>query len=114
MGFGLCLDDFDSAHSHAQQLERIPFTAVRLAEHVICGAHADPARVAILQEAIDVARGLDVPVFAGGCASGEDFELLLELGCDFGQGTAIAGPMPASRLAEWAASWTPPLAEGQQ
>ena len=114
MGFGLCLDDFASAHSHAQQLERVPFTAVRLAEHVISGAGADAARVAILQEAIDVARGLDLPVVAGGCASAEDFELLLELGCDFAQGTAIAGPMPAARLAGWSTSWTPPLAEDQQ
>ena len=114
MGFGLCLDDFGSAHVSPQQLERIPLTAVRLAEHLICGAHADPARVAILHEAVDVARSVDLPVIGAGCASGEDFELLLEIGCDFGQGPVIAGPMPAARLAGWASSWSPPPIEGHR
>ena len=111
MGFGLCLDDVGGDHATAQQLERVPFTAVRLAEHVVCGAHDDPARVAMLQDAIDAARGLDLPVVGGGCATAEDFELLLELGCDFGQGELIGGPMQAARLADWAQSFTPPLAE---
>ncbi|MDX6678804.1 MAG: hypothetical protein QOE31_2856, partial [Solirubrobacteraceae bacterium] len=30
------------------------------------------------------------------------------------QGEAIAGPMPASQLAQWASSWTPPLTEDQR
>ena len=111
MGFGVCLDDFAAAHVTAEQLERIPVTAVRLAEELICGAHSDPARIAILQEAIDVARSLGLPVVGGGCETGADFELLLEVGCDFGQGAVIAGAMPASRLAGWASSWTAPLTE---
>lgn len=112
-GFGLCLDDFGGEHAAAQQLECGPFTAVRLAEDVICGAHGDPARVAILQGAIDIARRFDLPVVGGGCATASDFELLLELGCDFGQGEVIAGPMQASRLRDWARSFTPPLGADQ-
>ena len=42
MGFGVCLDDFAGAHATVGQLERIPVTAVRLAQELICGAHADP------------------------------------------------------------------------
>jgi EAL domain-containing protein (putative c-di-GMP-specific phosphodiesterase class I)/DNA-binding SARP family transcriptional activator len=113
-GFGLCLDDFGGDHAAAEQLKSGPFTAVRLAEHVICGAHGAPARVAVLQDAIDVARELELPVVGGGCATASDFELLLELGCDFGQGEVIAGPMQASRLTDWAQSFTPPLAEDQR
>ncbi|HEV2775083.1 MAG TPA: EAL domain-containing protein [Solirubrobacteraceae bacterium] len=113
-GFGLCLDDFGGDRAAAQQLESGPFTAVRLAEHVICGAHGDPTRVAVLQDAIDVARGVELPVVGGGCETAHDFELLLELGCDFGQGEVIAGAMQASRLRDWAQSFTPPLAEDQR
>ncbi len=114
MGFGLCLDHFGSAPSTAQQLDAIPLTAVRLDEHLISGAHADPARLARLQDAMDVARGLDLPVVGGGCASPGDFELLLQVGCDYGQGPVIADAMPAARLADWASSWTPPLAEDRE
>lgn len=61
-----------------------------------------------------MARRLDVPVVAGGCATGADFELLLELGCDFGQGAVVARPMAAAQVADWATSWTPPLPEDRQ
>ena len=111
MGFGVCLDDFATTHTTLGQLERVPVTAVRLAQELICGAHSNPARIAILQEAIDVARGLGLSVVGGGCETGVDFELLLEVGCDYGQGTVIGGAMPAADLADWASSWTPPLTE---
>jgi EAL domain-containing protein (putative c-di-GMP-specific phosphodiesterase class I)/two-component SAPR family response regulator len=114
MGFGLCLDDFGGARPTIEQLERMPLTAARLCEPLICGAHGDPARIAALQDAVDAARELDVSVVGWGCADAADFELLLQVGCDFGQGEAIAGPMPASQLAQWASSWTPPLTEDQR
>lgn len=114
MGFGLCLDDFSSGHTSAQLLERVPVTAVRIAQHMICGAHADPGRVADLQAAVDVARDFGVAVVGGGCSTAADFELLLQVGCDFGQGSVIAEPMQPSHLVQWARSWTPPLTEDQR
>ena len=33
---------------------------------------------------------------------------LIQLTSDIGQGYGIARPMPAERIPEWAASWSPP------
>ncbi|MEY2514923.1 MAG: hypothetical protein QOJ89_2281 [bacterium] len=111
IGFGLCLDEFVGAPASREQLERLPLTAVRLAPELVGGAYADPARIAALQETVDLARELDLPVVGAGCTTGADFELLLQVGCHYGQGVGIASPMPASRLAAWAQAWTPPMAE---
>jgi hypothetical protein len=35
-------------------------------------------------------------------------DLLLRMGCQLGQGYAIARPMPADKLPVWAATWRPP------
>jgi EAL domain-containing protein (putative c-di-GMP-specific phosphodiesterase class I)/DNA-binding SARP family transcriptional activator/AmiR/NasT family two-component response regulator len=111
MGFGLCLDDFGGGHATIEQLERIPLTAARIAQELIRDVQGDPARFAALQDAVDLARELDLPVTGAGCATAGDFERLLQVGCDFGQGDAIAAAMDAARLASWAVTWTPPLAE---
>ena len=111
IGFGLCLDEFGATQVAIEQLERLPLTVARIAPELVGGAYADPARIAALQEAVDLARELALPVVGAGCTTGADFELLLQVGCDYGQGACIASPMPAARLAAWAASWTPPMAE---
>jgi EAL domain-containing protein (putative c-di-GMP-specific phosphodiesterase class I) len=111
LGFGLCLDAFGAAAQPADQLERVPLTALRLAPHLIGDAHGDPARVAALHDAVDAAQGLGLPLVGDGCTTPEDFELLLELGCAHAQGACVAEPMTAARLPGWAARWSPPAEE---
>ena len=111
MGFGLCLDDFGTGHPTLEQLERIPLTGVRLARHLVSGARDDPARVALLQDAIDAAHGLGLPVVGDGCETAADFELLLEIGCGHGQGAFIGEPVAAGGLAGWARNWSPAVEE---
>jgi len=113
-GFGLCLDELGSRPVTAQQLDRIPLTAVRLDAQLVSGAYREPARVAVLQEWIDLAATLELPVVGNGCVAEPDFELLLQVGCAHGQGAFIAEPMAAAQLAGWAGRWSPPLAEDQR
>ncbi|HLT64032.1 MAG TPA: EAL domain-containing protein [Pseudohongiella sp.] len=45
---------------------------------------------------------------AEGVETIEQGTLLLELGCDYGQGYVIARPMPATDVATWQQQWQQP------
>ncbi|MCC6757443.1 MAG: EAL domain-containing protein, partial [Arenimonas sp.] len=46
-------------------------------------------------------------VIAEGVETAEHGRVLLELGCQLGQGYSIAKPMPASQLPDWLRTWQP-------
>ena len=108
LGFGLCLDDFGTLAEPATDLDRVPLTALRLAGHLVGDAGGDAAGGAALQDAVDAAHALDLPLVGAGCATAADFELLLELGCAHAQGAFVSDPMAAAQLPGWAARWSPP------
>jgi DNA-binding SARP family transcriptional activator/CheY-like chemotaxis protein len=105
-GYGICVDAFGSGGA---PLDRVPLTHVQLPAQLVATAAAtgDAAR---LQEAIDAARAVDVPVVAR-CARTAEFELLLRLGCSFAFGPFVAAPVPAAQLPAGLRDWTaPPVA----
>jgi EAL domain-containing protein (putative c-di-GMP-specific phosphodiesterase class I) len=111
-GFGLSVEDYGTGMIGAGALERLPLTSIKLSASLVSGAAADPQRAALLEEALERGRDRGLAVAAAGCDSAADFDLLLELGCDYAEGAFIAGPMAAADLAPWAAVWTPPTAGG--
>jgi predicted signal transduction protein with EAL and GGDEF domain len=50
---------------------------------------------------IGLARTFGCTVVAEGVESPAQARTLLDLGCDIGQGTGIAAPMPAGQVAHW-------------
>ena len=56
---------------------------------------------AIVEGVIGLARTFGCVVVAEGVESPAQARTLLELGCDIGQGTGIAAPMPAAQVAGW-------------
>lgn len=100
-GYGLCVDGFD-----ADTLERLPLTHVQLpAELVAAGAVAGDASA--LTTAVNAARVLGAPL-VGRCATADEFELLLSVGCSFAHGPFLAPAVPAAQLEQAVAEWTAP------
>ena len=77
------------------------------------GAAGDARRIAALEQALDLARGLGLVVAAAGCDSAADFGLLLQLGCRHAEGAFIADAMAGDELAAWAGRWSPPSVLGE-
>jgi EAL domain-containing protein (putative c-di-GMP-specific phosphodiesterase class I) len=57
---------------------------------------------AIVEGVIGLARTFGCVVVAEGVESPAQARTLLDMGCDIGQGTGIAAPMPAGQVAAWA------------
>ena len=66
----------------------------------------------IVRSIIDLAHNLEMRVVAEGVEDQRSLDMLVSMGCDYGQGFHIARPMPSTQLAEWLvqAPWRVPAA----
>ena len=106
--FKLSIDDFGTGYSSMEQLQRIPFSELKIDRAFVRGASEEASARAILESSVLLAKKLDMEVVAEGVETAEDWNLVAELGCDQVQGYYIAKPMPADQLYEWLGQWKMP------
>ena len=102
--FNLSIDDFGTGYSSMEQLQRIPFTELKIDRAFVRGASQDASARAILESSVSLAKKLDMKIVAEGVETEADWNLVAELGCDQVQGYYIARPMPADQLCKWLAT----------
>ncbi|MDP2030874.1 MAG: EAL domain-containing protein [Thiobacillus sp.] len=100
-GFGLSIDDFGIGYSSLEQLDRIPFTELKLDRSFVSKGTTDATALAILQGSIDMARKMALSTVAEGVETEVELELVRAMGCDYVQGYLIAKPMPTAELITW-------------
>ncbi|MXV08874.1 EAL domain-containing response regulator [Xanthomonas sp. LMG 9002] len=100
-GFGLSLDDYGTGFSSLQQLTRIPFTELKIDRIFVHDAHRSRNLRTVLESALGMAQRLGLHTVAEGIETVEDWNLLQELGCDFGQGYLLARPLGGGALHAW-------------
>ncbi len=100
-GFKLSIDDFGTGYSSMEQLQRIPFSELKLDRSFVHGAAERPAMRAILAASIDMAHKLKLTTVAEGVETQADLDLVRGLGCDLVQGWLIAKSMPVDELLVW-------------
>jgi len=109
--FILSVDDFGTGYSSLEQLQRAPFTELKIDRSFVNGAADDPSARAILKASIELAGRLNMSVVAEGVETREDWDLVAGLGCDVVQGYFVARPMPGKEFETWLAEWKGVLPE---
>ena len=99
--FNLSIDDFGTGYSSMEQLQRIPFTEFKIDRAFVHGASRDTSARAILESSVLLGKKLDMKVVAEGVENQEDWDLVVELGCDQVQGYIVSRPLPFPTLVEW-------------
>ena len=98
-GFRLAMDDFGTAYSSLVQLQRMPFSELKIdRSFVINMAHEYSCEV-IARIVIDLARDLGLKSVAEGVENEQTWEALRVMGCDAAQGHHLSHPLPADRIA---------------
>ena len=105
-GFSLSIDDFGTGYSSMQQLNRIPFSELKIDRSFVQSANNDKTRKAIIEANINLAHTLKMSTVAEGVETLEEWHLLNQLKCDMAQGFLIGKPMPAENIPEWEIQWT--------
>lgn len=100
-GFGLSIDDFGTGYSSMQQLQRAPFSELKVDQSFIRNFDTDADSRAIVKSTIELARRLGMRVVAEGIETRNIWNLLVDLGCDEAQGYYMGKPMSENDLKGW-------------
>jgi len=101
IGVRFALDDFGTGYSTLSYLKRLPVDVLKIDRSFVHHMLDDAQDRAIVEGVIGLARTFGCVVVAEGVESPAQARTLLDLGCDIGQGTGIAAPMPSAQVANW-------------
>jgi EAL domain-containing protein (putative c-di-GMP-specific phosphodiesterase class I) len=101
LGVRFALDDFGTGYSTLTYLKQLPVDVLKIDRSFVHHMLDDVQDRAIVEGVIGLARTFQCVVVAEGVESPAQARALLEMGCNIGQGTGIAAPMPASAVAHW-------------
>ena len=107
-GVGVALDDFGTGFSSLTFLRELAADTIKIDRSFVIELLDDPDRAVIVDSILGLARRFGRKVVAEGVETDDHGQLLLELGCELGQGYGIARPMPAEDVDDWVAAWQAP------
>jgi diguanylate cyclase (GGDEF)-like protein len=100
-GFRLVLDDFGIGSSSFNSLVDLPIDGLKIDHSFTASMLTDPRRCVVVGSILNLARSLDVDVVAEGVETCAQHQLLLDLGCLFGQGYLYSRPQPLDQAQIW-------------
>lgn len=100
-GVKFALDDFGTGYSSLSYLSRLPVDVLKIDQSFVRDMLEDHGDKAIVQGVIALAKAFDRQIVAEGIETEEHHRVLLEMGCNIGQGYGIAKPMPADEILLW-------------
>jgi diguanylate cyclase (GGDEF)-like protein len=101
LGVELSVDDYGTGYSSLAYLRRLPVRELKIDRGFIANVLTDDHDEVIVRSTIDLGRHLGLRVVAEGVETDRIAGRLRQLGCDLGQGTGFAAPMPISELERW-------------
>jgi diguanylate cyclase (GGDEF)-like protein/PAS domain S-box-containing protein len=101
LGVRFALDDFGTGYSTLTYLKQLPVDVLKIDRSFVHHMLDDAQDRAIVEGVIGLARTFQCVVVAEGVESPAQARTLLEMGCNIGQGTGIAAPMPAPVVSTW-------------
>jgi EAL domain-containing protein (putative c-di-GMP-specific phosphodiesterase class I) len=98
LGVSLQMDDFGTGYSSLSYLHVFPLDALKIDCSFVSRMTEGDQPLQIVRTIIELARVLGLDVVAEGIETPEQYRLLREMGCRFGQGYLFARPMTAEAV----------------
>ena len=107
IGVLFAIDDFGTGYSSLTYLKRLPASVLKIDQSFVCDMLEDPENLNILEGILSLASAFHRQVVAEGVETAEHGLMLLQLGCEIGQGFGISRPLPAAHIQDWISNWKP-------
>jgi EAL domain-containing protein (putative c-di-GMP-specific phosphodiesterase class I)/ActR/RegA family two-component response regulator len=101
-GISLAIDDFGRGYSSLEQLQRLPFSEMKIDRVFVSRMDRDAASRSIVEHCIALGHDLGLTVVAEGAETRGVWEQLQQTGCDAVQGYLVMKPGPVDVLVAWA------------
>ncbi len=95
MGIRLAIDDFGTGYSSLSYLRELPIDLLKVDKSFVDGIAMSTQRLALVEVIVRIAKTLELTVIAEGIESEVQRDMLVSMGCRYGQGYLLAAPMPA-------------------
>jgi len=105
LGVHFSLDDFGTGYSSLTYLKTLPAKTLKIDQTFIRDMLVDTEDMAIILATLGLAKVFNREVIAEGVETLEHGKKLLEIGCNYAQGFAIARPMPVNEINGWMLRW---------
>ncbi len=97
IGVKLTLDDFGTGYSSLSYLRELPIDGLKIDKSFVDGIAISAQRLALAEGIVRIARTLELNVIAEGIEEEVQRDLLVSMGCRFGQGYLLAMPVEAGQ-----------------
>jgi EAL domain-containing protein (putative c-di-GMP-specific phosphodiesterase class I) len=98
-GIMVAVDDFGTGYSALSYLREVPLDVLKLDEGFTGELRASDA--SLIEGIIKLAHTIDLKVIAEGIERPEQFQMLVNAGCEYGQGYEICRPLDADHVLQW-------------
>jgi EAL domain-containing protein (putative c-di-GMP-specific phosphodiesterase class I) len=102
---GISIDDFGTGHSSLRELQRMPFSELKIDRTFINDSAKSADAAVIVASMIDLGHNLGLRIIAEGIEDQATWDLMRDKGCDYAQGFLIGHPMRAEDLDLWIEKW---------
>ncbi|GAA2380338.1 putative bifunctional diguanylate cyclase/phosphodiesterase [Dactylosporangium salmoneum] len=100
-GVRIAIDDFGTGFSSLSYLRRLPVDVLKLDKSFIDTVVSSSEQHAVVNMIVQLARLLKLQVVAEGIETMAERELLVEMGCDHGQGYLFSRPLSYGDASQW-------------
>ncbi len=109
-GFKLSIDDFGTGYSSLVQLQRLPFSEIKIDQSFVMRMTGNQGCRVIAEIIVELARRLRLKSVAEGVEDEATLNALIEMGCHTAQGYYLSRPVAADRIAELVREYGAPSA----
>lgn len=106
-GAEFSLDDFGTGYSSLTYFHALPVDKLKVDKRFVKDLLTDSGSLALIKSILALAQANNRPVIAEGIESYASARMLLDLGCDYGQGFGLARPMTSDAFVNWLENWDP-------
>jgi EAL domain-containing protein (putative c-di-GMP-specific phosphodiesterase class I) len=97
-GMQVSLDDFGTGYSSLAYLKKFQIDYLKIDQNFVCNLTADSTDLALCEAIILMAHKLGMKVIGEGIETVEQRDLLMQAGCDYGQGYLFSRPVTAEEF----------------